>query len=164
MAVEKIKILGAVFELPAKQHCRFGPLCRMSNWQRCLAGSSNTAPRILISSMAMGAKPSFQLKFIYSYREGPLPLSLFSTYNAGAVCHYGQTTGGVQWHFALLYRCFYSIMFERRQILAPLKHYVLLLGGIYFNRYHDTTIRYQQVSLITTHSEPLKSSTLGANK
>jgi hypothetical protein len=24
MAIEKIKILGAVLELPAKQHCRFG--------------------------------------------------------------------------------------------------------------------------------------------
>ena len=26
MAVEKIKIMGAVLELPAKQHCQFGPL------------------------------------------------------------------------------------------------------------------------------------------
>ena len=25
MAIEKIKILGAVFELPAKQHCQFSP-------------------------------------------------------------------------------------------------------------------------------------------
>ena len=25
MAVEKIKILGAVLELPAKQHCQFSP-------------------------------------------------------------------------------------------------------------------------------------------
>ena len=24
MAIEKIKILGALLELPAKQHCRFG--------------------------------------------------------------------------------------------------------------------------------------------
>ena len=34
------------------------------NWQYCLAGSSKTAPRILIFSIAMGAKPSFQLKSI----------------------------------------------------------------------------------------------------
>ena len=56
MAVEKIKILGAVFELPAKQHCQFGPLCRMSlsNWQRCLAGSSKTDPRILIFFNSLG--------------------------------------------------------------------------------------------------------------
>jgi hypothetical protein len=29
------------------------------NWHCCLAGSSKTAPRILIFSIAMGAKPSF---------------------------------------------------------------------------------------------------------
>ena len=28
MAIEKIKVLGAVLELPAKQHCRFGPILR----------------------------------------------------------------------------------------------------------------------------------------
>ena len=28
MAIEKIKILGAVLELPAKQHCQFGPILR----------------------------------------------------------------------------------------------------------------------------------------
>ena len=30
MAVEKIKILGAVLELPAKQHCQFGPFTKKS--------------------------------------------------------------------------------------------------------------------------------------
>ena len=28
MADEKIKILGAVLELPAKQHCQFGPFTK----------------------------------------------------------------------------------------------------------------------------------------
>ena len=56
MAVEKIKILGAVFELPAKLN---GP-----NWQCCLAGTSKTAPRILIFPIAMGADNSFYVKFI----------------------------------------------------------------------------------------------------
>jgi hypothetical protein len=28
--IEKIKILGAVFELPAKQHCQFGPFTKKS--------------------------------------------------------------------------------------------------------------------------------------
>ena len=28
MAIEKIKILGAVLELPAKQHCQFSLFCR----------------------------------------------------------------------------------------------------------------------------------------
>ena len=30
MAIEKIKILGAVSELPAKQHCQFGPFTKKS--------------------------------------------------------------------------------------------------------------------------------------
>ena len=33
------------------------------NWQCCLAGSSKTAPRILIFSMAKGANYSFELIF-----------------------------------------------------------------------------------------------------
>ena len=69
MAIEKIKILGAVLELPAKQHCQFspfGPLYEVNglDWQCCLVGSSKTAPRILIFSIAMSAKPSFYIKFI----------------------------------------------------------------------------------------------------
>ena len=45
MAVKKIKIQGAVLELPAEQHCQLsvnGPI-----WQLCLAGSSKLALRIL---------------------------------------------------------------------------------------------------------------------
>ena len=60
MALEKIKILGVVLELPAKQHCQSSPFTSYwPNWQCCLAGSSKTAPRILIFSMAMGAEYSF---------------------------------------------------------------------------------------------------------
>ena len=63
MAIEKIKILGAILELPAKQHCQyspFGPYSRWigwigRNWQHCLADNSKTAPKILIFSIAMGA-------------------------------------------------------------------------------------------------------------
>ena len=47
----KNQILGAVLELPAKQHCQFSPFC--------LASSSKTGPRILIFSIAMGADYSF---------------------------------------------------------------------------------------------------------
>ena len=55
---------GAVLELPAKQHCQSSPFTSEVgpnglNWQCCLAGSSKTAPRILIFSITMGAKPSF---------------------------------------------------------------------------------------------------------
>ena len=50
MAIEKIKILGAVLELPAKQHCQFspfGPIFEVNGlyWQCYLAGSSKTAPK-----------------------------------------------------------------------------------------------------------------------
>ena len=37
------------------------------NWQCCLAGSSKTAPRILIFSIAMGADYSFYMKSIASF-------------------------------------------------------------------------------------------------
>ena len=64
MAIEKIKILGAVLELPAKQHCQFSPFgpsfeVNGLDWQCYLAGSSKTAPTILIFSIAMGAQPLF---------------------------------------------------------------------------------------------------------
>jgi hypothetical protein len=65
MAIEKIKTLGAVLELPDKQHCQFspfGPFLRYLiglNWHCCVAGSSKMAPRVLIFSIAMGADYSF---------------------------------------------------------------------------------------------------------
>ena len=71
MAIERIKILGDILELPAKQHfqspiqpiyLKIGP--NWPNWQCCLAGSSKTAPRILILSIAMGADYSFEMKNI----------------------------------------------------------------------------------------------------
>ena len=37
------------------------------NWQCCLAGSSKTAPRFLIFSIAMGADYSFELISIETY-------------------------------------------------------------------------------------------------
>ena len=75
MAIEKIKILGAILELPAKQHCQFLPTQPINlenrpnglNWLCCLAGSSKMAPRILIFSIAMGADYPFELIFIDSY-------------------------------------------------------------------------------------------------
>ena len=57
MAIEKIKILGALLELPAKQHIQFGQFeVNGLDWQRCLAGSSKTAPRIFIFSIFLGAE------------------------------------------------------------------------------------------------------------
>ena len=54
MAIEKIKILGAVLELPAKQQCLSSPFTSKMGQM-----GSKTAPRILIFLIAMGAKSSF---------------------------------------------------------------------------------------------------------
>ena len=67
MAIKKIKILGAVLELPAKQHCQyspFGPIFEVNelDWKCFLASSSKTAPRILIFSIALGANYSYEIK------------------------------------------------------------------------------------------------------
>ena len=67
MAIEKIKILGAVLELQAKQHCQFspfGPIFEVNglDWQCYLAGSSKTAPMILIFSIAIDADYSYEVK------------------------------------------------------------------------------------------------------
>ena len=64
MAIEKIKIMGAILELLAKKHCQFspfGPIFEVNglDWQCCLAGSSKTAPRIWIFSIATGANYSY---------------------------------------------------------------------------------------------------------
>ena len=66
MAIEKIKILGAVLELLAKLHSPFGPFFAVNalDWQCCLAGSTKTAARILIFSIAMGADYSSELNSI----------------------------------------------------------------------------------------------------
>ena len=60
--MEKIKILGAVLE-------PIWPIFELNglDWQCCLAGSSKTAPRILIFSIVLGAKYSFYLKSIATY-------------------------------------------------------------------------------------------------
>ena len=67
MAIEKIQILGAVLKPPAKQQCQSSPFTSEIgpnglNWQCCLAGSSKTAPRILIFSIAIGADYSYEVK------------------------------------------------------------------------------------------------------
>ena len=67
---KKIKILGAVLELPARQHCQSSIFTKKNgpNWLCCLAGSSKTAPRILIFSTAMGANLHFIWKLLLPKR------------------------------------------------------------------------------------------------
>ena len=82
MAIEKIKILGAVLELPAKQ-----PI--WPNFRGIWAGlavlfSSKTAPRILIFSIAIGADYSFDINSGFSIAPA---FSLHNNFDiASAVC------------------------------------------------------------------------------
>ena len=67
MGIEKIKILGAVWNYQLNSTANSAHLPR--NWAKwaalaVLAGSSKTDPRIWIFLTAMGAKPSFYMKFI----------------------------------------------------------------------------------------------------
>ena len=62
---KEVKVKGDVLELAAKQPCQFspfGPIFEMNglDWQCYLAGSSKTAPRILIFSIALGADHSYR--------------------------------------------------------------------------------------------------------
>ena len=70
MTIEKIKILGAILELPAKQpiypiYLKTGP--NWPNQQCCLDGSSKMAPRILIFTIAVGAKYLSYLKSMATF-------------------------------------------------------------------------------------------------
>ena len=55
-------------------YLKIGP--NRPNWQCCLAGSSKTAPRILIFSIAMGADHSFYMKTIETHVRTFLPLNI----------------------------------------------------------------------------------------
>ena len=65
MAIEKIKILGALLEPIQLIHLKAGP--NWPNRQCCLAGSSKRAPRILIFSIAMGAECLSSVKSIATF-------------------------------------------------------------------------------------------------
>ena len=67
MAIEQIKILGAVLELPAKQHCQSSPFTSKLGQIGSLAGSSKTAPKIFVFSIVLGAEYSFYKKSIATY-------------------------------------------------------------------------------------------------
>ena len=61
MAIEKIKILGAVLELNSSAHPAHLPQKRAKWAELAVLFSSKTAPRILMFSMAMGADYAFEL-------------------------------------------------------------------------------------------------------
>ena len=67
MVIEKIKILEAVLELPAKQQCQFspfGPIFEVNglDWQCYLAGSSKNGPQDFNFSITIGADDSYEVK------------------------------------------------------------------------------------------------------
>ena len=65
MAIEKLKILGAVLGLLAKLPIQpILPIFEVNglDWHCCLAGSSKTASRILIFSIAIDADYSYEVK------------------------------------------------------------------------------------------------------
>ena len=62
-----MKILGAVLELPAKQHCQFGKWAGLA--MLFSYGSSKTAPRIFIFSIVLGAEYLSCVKLITIYAQ-----------------------------------------------------------------------------------------------
>ena len=79
---EKMKILGAVLELKDKKHYRISPFTSKLGHigpyrQSCLAGSSKTAHRILIFSIAMGADYLFYVKTIVTHARAFFKVIIF---------------------------------------------------------------------------------------
>ena len=76
-------------ELPAKQHCRLGQFeVNGLDWQRCLAGSSETAPRIFIFSIFLGAECLPYVKSVATFA-----LTIFGyiiSVLASVLCHWQQ--------------------------------------------------------------------------
>ena len=75
-----MKILGALLELPAKEHYQSSPFTSKLGQigqigrQCCLAGCSKTAPRIF--SITMGAEYLSYVKFIETHVRTFLPLNI----------------------------------------------------------------------------------------
>ena len=81
MAIEKIQILGAVLELPAKKRCQSSPFTSKIgpnglNWQCYLAGSSKMAPRILIFSIAI------DVDYLYEVKNSEIQAPAFFKHNS----------------------------------------------------------------------------------
>ena len=92
MALEKIKILGALLELPAKEHCQSSQFTSKLDQigqigsMYCLAGSSKRAPRVFIFSIALGAEHLPYLCEIHCYQ---FPHIFWVYYFSLSLCVYG---------------------------------------------------------------------------
>ena len=121
----KIKILGAVLELPAKQHCQSSPFTSKlgqigqigSTVQ--LVCSSQMAPRILI---AMGADYSFYMKTIKTHTRAFFKVIIFSI-----GCMNTQFTLPLTFHitpiyFSSIYIFYYKLLGKYRLIfISPIE-------------------------------------------
>ena len=93
MAIEKNQNLGGRFGATSQTALPIQPIwpvfkVNRLNWQCCLAGSSKTAPKILIFSIAMGTYYSFYVKAIAIYAP------TYFRYNTSvlAIVHNNQIT------------------------------------------------------------------------
>ena len=82
MAIEKIKILGVRFGATCQTALPIQPIYSKNgpkglNWHCSLAGSSKTAPKILIFSVVMGADYSFELNSIETYAPQFLDIIIY---------------------------------------------------------------------------------------
>ena len=64
--------------MAVKKSKSWGPLVNGPNWQCCLAGSSETAHRILIFLIVMGAEYSFYVKSIATYAPQKVDIIIHS--------------------------------------------------------------------------------------
>ena len=74
-----MKILGALLELPAKQHCQSSPFTSKLGQIGQIGSAVQLAPRILIFSIVMGDDHSFYVKTIETYAFLPLNISAIGT-------------------------------------------------------------------------------------
>ena len=83
MAIEKKQNPGGRFGATSQTALPIWPIYQEIrqnglNWQCCLAGSSKTAPRILIFSIVLGAEYSFYVKSIATYAPPKVDIIIHS--------------------------------------------------------------------------------------
>ena len=113
MAIEKIKILGPVLELPARQHYQFSSFMYLKNWPNwrcCLSSSSKTAPRIIFFFNCPGAGC---LIFTYPLLSTYAPQ--FLEYNISVLCLVHLLSQNLVWAYLsflsmLIFLCTFKII------------------------------------------------------
>ena len=78
MAIEKIRISGAVLSYQLNSTADLANLANWLDWQCCLAGSSKTAPRIFIFSIVLGTEYLSDVKSLETHARTFLTLNILS--------------------------------------------------------------------------------------